>query len=98
MDVGGVARCRARGAIQPEEEFGYRLAADIVASDHGLNYKLCTPAATGRNVGCGVTRADRSVFWPGVPMALAAAVLFGAAAPFAKLLLGTVEPQLLAGL
>jgi uncharacterized membrane protein len=31
-------------------------------------------------------------------MALAAAVLFGAAAPFAKLLLGAVEPQLLAGL
>ena len=31
-------------------------------------------------------------------MALAAAVLFGAAAPFAKLLLGEVEPQLLAGL
>src|SRR5947209_7287620 len=41
---------------------------------------------------------DRSVLWPGVPMALAAAVLFGAAAPFAKLLLGAVEPQLLAGL
>ena len=31
-------------------------------------------------------------------MALGAALLFGAAAPFAKLLLGTVEPQLLAGL
>ena len=31
-------------------------------------------------------------------MALAAAVLFGAAAPFAKLLLGEVAPQLLAGL
>src|SRR5271166_1027863 len=45
-----------------------------------------------------MTLADRSVFWPGVPMALAAAVLFGAATPFAKLLLGTVEPQLLAGL
>src|ERR1700732_1599612 len=41
---------------------------------------------------------DRSVVWPGVPMALAAAVLLGAAAPFAKLLLGEVEPQLLAGL
>lgn len=45
-----------------------------------------------------MTRGDRSVLWPGVPMALAAAVLFGAAAPFAKLLLGEVEPQLLAGL
>jgi drug/metabolite transporter (DMT)-like permease len=36
--------------------------------------------------------------WPGIPMALASAVLFGAAAPFAKLLLGTIDPQLLAGL
>jgi hypothetical protein len=40
--------------------------------------------------GSGMT--DRSVVSPGVPMALAAAVLFGAAAPFAKLLLGEVEP------
>jgi len=45
-----------------------------------------------------MTRVDRSVFWPGVPMALASAALFGAAAPFAKLLLGAVTPQLLAGL
>jgi drug/metabolite transporter (DMT)-like permease len=36
--------------------------------------------------------------WPGVPLALASAVLFGASAPFAKLLLGSVEPQVLAGL
>lgn len=36
--------------------------------------------------------------WPGVPLALGSAVLFGAAAPFSKLLLGTVDPQLLAGL
>src|SRR5689334_20570735 len=42
--------------------------------------------------------ADRSFLWPGVPLALAAAVLFGAAAPYAKLLLAGVEPQLLAGL
>jgi drug/metabolite transporter (DMT)-like permease len=35
---------------------------------------------------------------PGVPLALASAVLFGASAPFAKLLLGTVDAQLLAGL
>ena len=45
-----------------------------------------------------MTQADRSVLWPGVPMAVGAAVLFGAMAPFAKLLLGEVEPQLLAGL
>jgi drug/metabolite transporter (DMT)-like permease len=42
--------------------------------------------------------ADRSILWPGVPMALASAVLFGATAPFAKLLLGGIGPQLLAGL
>ncbi len=36
--------------------------------------------------------------WPGVPLALASAVLFGASAPFAKLLLAAVDPQLLAGL
>ena len=36
--------------------------------------------------------------WPGVPLALASAVLFGASAPFAKLLLGSTDPQLLAGL
>jgi drug/metabolite transporter (DMT)-like permease len=36
--------------------------------------------------------------WPGVPLALGSAVLFGASAPCAKLLLGAVSPQLLAGL
>lgn len=38
-----------------------------------------------------------SHLWPGVPLALLSAVLFGASAPFAKLLLGSVSPQLLAG-
>jgi drug/metabolite transporter (DMT)-like permease len=41
---------------------------------------------------------SHSHLWPGVPLALLSAVLFGASAPFAKLLLGTVPPQLLAGL
>ncbi|MBV8793680.1 MAG: DMT family transporter, partial [Hyphomicrobiales bacterium] len=41
---------------------------------------------------------SRSPLWPGVPLALASAVLFGASTPFAKLLVGSVEPQLLAGL
>ena len=41
---------------------------------------------------------SRSPLWPGVPLALASAVLFGASAPFAKLLLGSSDPQLLAGL
>lgn len=36
--------------------------------------------------------------WPGVPLALASAVLFGASTPSAKLLLGTVDPWLMAGL
>jgi drug/metabolite transporter (DMT)-like permease len=36
--------------------------------------------------------------WPGVPLAFASAVLFGASTPFAKLLLGSIDPQLLAGL
>src|SRR5438874_944487 len=48
--------------------------------------------------GFDMIRTDHSPLWPGVPIALAAAGLFGAAAPFAKLLLGAVEPQLLAGL
>jgi drug/metabolite transporter (DMT)-like permease len=39
-----------------------------------------------------------SPLWPGVPMALASAFLFGATAPLAKGMLGSIEPQLLAGL
>ncbi|GJE44209.1 DMT family transporter [Methylobacterium soli] len=39
-----------------------------------------------------------SHMWPGVPLALASAILFGASAPFAKLLLDSTDPQLLAGL
>jgi drug/metabolite transporter (DMT)-like permease len=35
---------------------------------------------------------------PGILLALASAVLFGASTPFAKLLLGTVDPWLMAGL
>ena len=36
--------------------------------------------------------------WPGVPIAIASAVTFGATAPLAKLLLGGMDAQLLAGL
>src|SRR5579872_2586753 len=39
-----------------------------------------------------------SHLWPGVPLALASAVLFGAVAPLSKLLLDTVSPFMLAGL
>lgn len=42
--------------------------------------------------------ATLSPLWPGVPLALVSAVLFGASAPFAKLFLGSTDPQLLAGL
>jgi drug/metabolite transporter (DMT)-like permease len=41
---------------------------------------------------------DRHALWPGIPLAVGAAVLFGASTPFAKLLLGEVSPWLLAGL
>lgn len=40
----------------------------------------------------------RSTLWPGVPLALASAALFGASAPLSKLLLGSVNPWLLAGI
>ena len=40
----------------------------------------------------------RSVWFPGVPLALGAAMLFGASTPFSKLLLGSVDPWLLAGI
>ena len=36
--------------------------------------------------------------WPGVPLALASAALFGASTPLAKLLIGQIDPWLLAGL
>jgi drug/metabolite transporter (DMT)-like permease len=40
----------------------------------------------------------RSQLWPGVPLALGSAVLFGASTPLSKILLDTMDPQLLAGL
>lgn len=41
---------------------------------------------------------DYSHLWPGVPIAIISAVLFGITAPLSKTLLGSVDPQLLAGL
>lgn len=35
--------------------------------------------------------------WPGVPLALGSALLFGATAPASKILLNNIDPQLLAG-
>lgn len=42
--------------------------------------------------------SNRTVWFPGVPFALGAAILFGASTPFSKLLLGSVNPWLLAGI
>lgn len=39
-----------------------------------------------------------SHLWPGVPLALGASVLFGASPPLSKLLMGAVDPWLLAGI
>ena len=39
-----------------------------------------------------------SLAWPGAPLALASAALFGASTPFAKLLIGRIDPWMLAGL
>jgi len=36
--------------------------------------------------------------WPGAPLALASAALFGASTPFAKVLIGRIDPWMLAGL
>lgn len=41
---------------------------------------------------------SHSHLWPGVPLALGAAILFGASAPLSKLLMGSVDPWLLAGI
>src|SRR5215469_13469510 len=41
---------------------------------------------------------NHSHLWPGVPVALVSAVLFGASTPLAKLLLASVDPWMLAGL
>ena len=40
----------------------------------------------------------RHLWWPGVPLALASAALFGASTPFAKRLLGDMDPWLLAAM
>ena len=43
-------------------------------------------------------RRHHTHLWPGVPLALASASLFGAVAPLSKLLLDLVNPFMLAGL
>ena len=41
---------------------------------------------------------SKSHLWPGVPLALGSAILFGASAPLSKLLIGSMDPWLLAGI
>jgi drug/metabolite transporter (DMT)-like permease len=41
---------------------------------------------------------NHSHLWPGVPLAFGAAILFGASTPFSKLLLGSIDPWMLAGI
>lgn len=41
---------------------------------------------------------SNSHLWPGVPLALGAAAVFGASTPLAKYLLGSIDPWMLAGL
>lgn len=43
-------------------------------------------------------KGQLSHLWPGVPLALASAALFGASTPLAKALLGDISPSMLAGL
>jgi len=42
--------------------------------------------------------ANLRLTWPGAPLALLSAALFGLSTPFAKLLIGSIDPWLLAGL
>src|SRR5437762_11559168 len=78
-----------------------RFAADSLqvqqrgVDDSTFACSLCMPRSVVS--GFDMIRTDHSPLWPGVPMALAAAVLFGAAAPFAQLPLGEVGRQLLPG-
>ena len=44
-----------------------------------------------------MSNSSISHLWPGVPLALGSAVLFGASAPVTKLLVGAIDPWLLAG-
>jgi drug/metabolite transporter (DMT)-like permease len=45
-----------------------------------------------------VAHFPHSHYWPGVPLALGAAAAFGASTPLAKVLLGSINPWMLAGL
>jgi drug/metabolite transporter (DMT)-like permease len=44
-----------------------------------------------------MTQGAHAHLWPGVPLALGSAVLFGASTPLSKALLGSLDPQMLAG-
>jgi drug/metabolite transporter (DMT)-like permease len=63
------------------------------APEAGIDRRSGRKATTAR----GARRVKSSHRLPGVPFALASAALFGASTPLAKLLLGAVDPWLLAG-
>jgi drug/metabolite transporter (DMT)-like permease len=63
----------------------------------GHDHKILWPAQ-GERIGSGMTQHRSSPLLPGVPLALASAVLFGLSAPAAKGLIGTIDPWVLAGL
>lgn len=45
-----------------------------------------------------IKSANKSHLWPGVPLALVSAILFGVSAPFSKMLLASIDPLMLASL
>ncbi len=63
-----------------------------------VKISLHTEGAYTENQAHEMRGAASSHLWPGVPLALGSAVLFGATAPLSKLLLGKIDAQLLAGL
>ncbi len=60
--------------------------------------RRCRPLPARPTRRAALRRSAASHRWPGVPLALGSAVFFGASTPFAKLLLGTIDPWLMAGL
>src|ERR1700731_1958512 len=44
-----------------------------------------------------MSNSHKSRLWPGAALALGSALLFGIATPFSKLLIGGIDPQMLAG-
>jgi drug/metabolite transporter (DMT)-like permease len=60
--------------------------------------RVMAPPQVGRDTLGGMNSDDVPFLWRGAALAIASAVLFGLAGPAAKLLLGAMDPQLLAGI